>query len=81
MQRPTCHIGHEITHFWIPVQAKKLKEEEERSKEQRKASLAASRRPSLSAPGGAPSAAGEAATPSGARKGMADTSAVLWPML
>ncbi|CAL5223204.1 g5679 [Coccomyxa viridis] len=51
------------------IEAKKLKEEEERSKEQRKASLAASRRPSLSAPGGAPSAAGEAATPSGARKG------------
>ena len=55
----------------LQVQLKKAKEEEERSKEQRRASLAATRRPSISAISGAPSGAGEPARPSGTEQGMA----------
>lgn len=57
--------------MFLHVQLKKAKEEEERSKEQRRASLAATRRPSISAVSGAPSMGGEPCTPSSTEQGMA----------
>lgn len=52
----------------LALQLKRAQQEEERSKEQRRASLAATRRPGL-----ANSASGEAATPSGAPQGAPPT--------